>query len=153
MLLNRISTSVVAMFTVGGIVSILQFLPTSTPMQVVAQTPPVNRPRSNPPGQPGGLFKELNLSPQQIQRIKNIRGQSKEQIVQKIRNLQQTQIQIVNMMAGNASREQIRNMYNQANSIRQQLADAEFDNILAIREVLTPTQRKKFVELMYKRRR
>lgn len=67
--------------------------------------------------------------------------------------MRQAQQELINLLAGNASREQIRSKYNQIRGLRQQLTDAEFENTLAIRDVLTPEQRQKFIELMFKRRR
>jgi protein CpxP len=152
MLLHRMSKLVAVMITFGGILSILQPI-SGTQSQVAAQTPPRNNQRQNPQAQTNSLFKELNLSPQQITKAKNIRGQSQEQIMQKLQILQQTQGEIVNMMAGKASKEQILYKYRQINLLQQQLAEAKINNILAFREILTPAQRRKFVELMYRRHR
>jgi Spy/CpxP family protein refolding chaperone len=153
MLLRRMSTFLSTIAILAGGLFVLQPNSFSNQAQVVAQNPPANQPRPNPQPQSGGLVKALNLSPHQIDQIKHIRGQSREQIMQKVRALQQTQVEILNLMAGTASRDQVRNKYNQINAIKQQLADADFDNTLAIREILTPAQRRKFVELMYRRHR
>jgi Spy/CpxP family protein refolding chaperone len=50
-----------------------------------------------------------------------------------------------------SSKEQVHEKYNQLKNLRQQLADAQFENTLAIREVLNPEQRQKYADCMYKK--
>ncbi|NMG21807.1 Spy/CpxP family protein refolding chaperone [Brasilonema bromeliae] len=117
--------------------------------QVVAQNPtPTKRQQ---PGQSGSL-KDLNLTPQQMQQIKTIRTQSKDQIAQKRQAIRQAQQELKAIMAGTASKDQVRDKYNQIRTLRQELADVQFDNTLAIRDVLNPEQRQKFAEQMHNKR-
>lgn len=146
MLLRRISLMAVVLITFGS--SLAAFQPNVLLSPAIAQT----KPRPNP-SQKGGWLKELNLTSQQLSQIEQIRNQSKQQLAPKKQALRQAQQELINLLAGNASREQIRSKYNQIRGLRQQLTDAEFENTLAIRDVLTPEQRQKFIELMFKRRR
>jgi Spy/CpxP family protein refolding chaperone len=117
--------------------------------QVLAQNPTPS-PRQQR-GQSGWL-KDLNLTPQQIQQIKTIRTQSKDQTAQKRQAIRQAQQELKGLMAGTASKDQVRDKYNQLKTLRQELADIQFDNTLAIREVLNPEQRQKFAEQMHNKR-
>jgi Spy/CpxP family protein refolding chaperone len=105
----------------------------------------------NPKSQ--GWLKDLNLTPRQVQQLRQIRHRSKRDIEQKKQAIYQAQHQLVNLMAGTASREQIQDTYNQIKALREELADEQFENTLAIREILTPEQRQKYVNQMYKQNR
>lgn len=110
--------------------------------QVVAQTP---TPRK---GQ--GWLKELGLTREQMQQIKQIRQRSKDKITQNKQAIANTKQELETLMAGQASSEQVRTKYNQLKAMRQELADIQFENTLAIREVLNSQQRQKFSDHMYK---
>jgi periplasmic protein CpxP/Spy len=117
--------------------------------QVVAQNP---TPTKRQQRAQSGSLKDLNLTPQQMQQIKTIRTQSKDQIAQKRQAIRQAQQELKALMAGTASKDQVRDKYNQIRTLKQELADVQFDNTLGIREVLNPEQRQKFAEQMYKKR-
>ncbi|MDF5722256.1 MAG: Spy/CpxP family protein refolding chaperone [Rhizonema sp. PD37] len=146
MLLRRVSTIVAAIVTFGSPSIFAQLI---SPPGVVAQTPTTS-PRQNP-SKPTGWLQELNLTPQQIQQINAIRKQAKEQIPQKRQAVRQAQQELYQLMSGTASTEQVRDKYNQLKTLRQELSDAEFDNTVAIRDVLNTQQRQKFASHMYKR--
>jgi periplasmic protein CpxP/Spy len=146
MLLRRVSTIVAAIITFSGASIFAQVI--SSP-QVIAQTPTTS-PTQNP-SKPAGWLQELNLTPQQIQQIKTIRKQTKDQITQKRLAVRQAQQELYQLMSGSASTQQVRDKYNQLKMLRQELADAEFENTVAIREVLNIQQRQKYASHMYKR--
>lgn len=110
--------------------------------QVVAQTATLRK------GQ--GWLKELGLTREQMQQIKQIRQRSKDKITQNKQAITNTKQELETLMAGQASSEQVRTKYNQLKAMRQELADIQFENTLAIREVLNFQQRQKFSEHMYK---
>jgi protein CpxP len=149
MWLRHLPVLATMVMSVGGTLAITQTHLVSP--QAVAETI-ANRPQPNSP-QVNGWLKELNLSPQQVERIKRISNQARVKMTPKIKALRQAQQELMTMMAGSASQTQLRKKFNQIKSLRQQLADAEFENNLAIREILTPNQRRKLVEFMYKARR
>jgi Spy/CpxP family protein refolding chaperone len=146
MLLHRISLIGIVLITFGS--SLAAFEPDLLLSPVAAQTKP--RPNRS---QKKGWLQELNLTSQQIAQIEQIRNQSKQKNASTRQALRQAQQELVILLGGNASKEQLRSKYNQIRGLRQQLTDAEFENTLAIRDVLTPEQRQKFIELMFKRRR
>ncbi|NMG09129.1 Spy/CpxP family protein refolding chaperone [Brasilonema sp. UFV-L1] len=147
MLLRRTFIIAATIMTLGGSIAFVK--PNLLSSHVVAQNP-----TPSPRQQRGksGWLKDLNLTPQQMEQIKTIRTQSKDQIAQKRQALRQAQEELKALMAGTASKDQLRDKYNQLRALRQELADVQFNNTLAIREVLNPEQRQKFAEQMYKKR-
>ncbi len=146
MLLRRVSTVVAAIIAMAGISALAQ--PNLLLLKAVAQnpTPSPSQQRSQ-----SGLLQALNLTPQQLQQIKVIRNQSKDQITQKKQAVRQAQQELEALMAGTASKDQVRDKYNELKMLKQELADAQFETTLATREVLNPQQRQKFTAHMYKR--
>ncbi|AVH65471.1 hypothetical protein CDG77_06110 [Nostoc sp. 'Peltigera membranacea cyanobiont' 213] len=148
MLIRRVSILAVAMIALGSTIALAK--PTLLSRQVIAQTP-TNLSRPNR-AKSGGWLKDLNLTSQQLQQIKEIRRQSKQQIAQKSQEIRQGQQQLHDLIAGTtATKEQVRDKYNQIKLVKQQLADIQFENTLAIREILNPEQRQKFADRMYKK--
>ena len=96
----------------------------------------------------GGLFQQLNLTPQQKNQIKQIRRQYQGQIVQLKQSLQLAQQQLAVMMAGTDSVATIRAKHQEIARFRQQLGQLHFESMLATREVLTPEQRQTFAEII-----
>ncbi|MEH1853092.1 MAG: Spy/CpxP family protein refolding chaperone [Nostoc sp.] len=138
MLIRHVSILAAAMIALGSTIALAK--PTLISQQVIAQ---------NPRAKSGGWLKDLNLTSQQLQQIKQIRNQSKQQIAQKSQEIRQGQQELHDLIAGTASKEQVRSKYNQINLLKQQLSDTQFENTLAIREILNPEQRQKFADRMY----
>ncbi|UIE38779.1 Spy/CpxP family protein refolding chaperone [Leptodesmis sichuanensis] len=98
-----------------------------------------------------GWLKELNLSSEQIQKIRQIRSQYQGRLTQQRRAAQQAQRELKELMAGNASTEQVRQKFDQVQRLRQELSDTRMESMLAIRKVLNPEQRQKLADLMRQR--
>ncbi|MBO3457957.1 Spy/CpxP family protein refolding chaperone [Aetokthonos hydrillicola Thurmond2011] len=145
MLLRRVSTVAATIIAFCGISALAQ--PNLLLPQVVAQNLTTS-PRPQP--RPSGWLQELNLTPQQLQQIKVIRNQSKDQLEQKRQAVLQAQQELETLMAGTASKDQVRDKYNQLKKLRQQYADAQFEITLATREILNAQQRQMFTAHMYK---
>lgn len=143
---RRISVFLALMLCVVGSAGEIVYS-SSAAAQMVAQNPA--RPNRRP-GK-GNFLRELNLTPQQMQKMQAVREQYKGQIRQQNQALRQAQQTLQNLMAGTASKEQVRSQYRQVAALRQQLAELNFNSILEIREVLTPEQRRKFADLMQRR--
>jgi Spy/CpxP family protein refolding chaperone len=69
-------------------------------------------------------------------------------MVQRQKNLHSAQQELVNMMVGTDAAEVIRSQQQQVVQFRQELGELRFENMLAIREILTPEQRQKFAQIM-----
>lgn len=97
------------------------------------------------------LLQELNLTPEQTQRIEAIQNQYRDQISQRKQAARQAEQELRDLLAGTASTEQIREKYRQVEALKQEAAQVRFDSTLAMRDVLTPEQRRQFAERMQNR--
>lgn len=93
------------------------------------------------------LMKDLNLSSEQQAKIKAIRDQNKQE-TQGLRDQLKTLHQKMQSLGVNATDDQLRQHYEQVKNLRQQLADKKFEEMLAIRKILTPEQRAKLAQKM-----
>jgi len=144
MLLRRVSILGLAVLSLGGVVAVAnsnKFLP-----QTVAQTIDQSRPSHNQ----NGLVQALNLTPAQLQKMQAIRKQYKEQISQSRLQLRRSQQHLSNEIAGTAPADQVRATHRRVEALQQQLGDLRFESTLAVRELLTPEQRLKYVQRMQK---
>jgi periplasmic protein CpxP/Spy len=105
-----------------------------------------------PAGGVGNLVKELNLSPDQIQRLQQVRKNSQGKTKESRQALRTAKQELTQLLQGNASSDQIRQKRQQVQSLQQEVADSNFENTLAIREILTPEQRVKLQQLLQQRR-
>ena len=119
----------------------------STPIQVARM-----RQRRDRSGQQGRFLQELNLTPDQTRRITAIRSKYKAELQQQRQATQQAQKQLRDLMVSSASAGQVRQQFQQVQTLRRQLSETQFNSLLEVREVLTVEQRRKFAELMQNRR-
>jgi len=101
---------------------------------------------------PPSWLRELNLSPEQMQRIKAIHEQYKPQFQANRESMRSAHDELRQLMASNASTNQLRQKHEQLQTMQQQTGDLRFESMLAIREVLTPEQRQQAATLMEQRR-
>lgn len=148
MVIRPVSTLAALLMTVGSAIVLIPPIAviSSAASQSFAQTPP--QPRR---GEMKGWLKQLNLSAEQIQKIKQIRSQYQGQLTQQRQAVQQAQRELKELMAGNASTEQVRQKFDQVQRLRQELADTRMESMLAIRKILNPEQRQKLADLMRQR--
>jgi len=97
------------------------------------------------------LMQELDLSQQQLRQIQQIQNRYQGQVQQQRDRLRQTQNQLSSRLAGNASTRELRQLFRQLQTQRQELSQLQFDIMLEIREVLTPEQRRTFTQIMQRR--
>jgi Spy/CpxP family protein refolding chaperone len=145
MLPRRIFALALVLLSIGGVVLVrpkLQF------PQLIA------RAQQNPlPRQQKGLIQELNLTPSQIRQMQAIRKQYKDQIAQRNTQLRQAQQELRDLIASTAPADEVRQKHDQVKALQQQLGDLRFESTLATRQILTPDQRRKFVERMQKQQK
>lgn len=98
------------------------------------------------------LMQDLNLTPEQIKQMQAIQSQYRDQISQRRQAAKQAQQELLDLMAGTASETQVREKYRQVETLKQQASQLRFDSMLAMREVLTPEQRRQFGERVQNRR-
>lgn len=100
---------------------------------------------------PERLFQALDLTPAQIREMRAIQQRYEPQLNQRRQALRQARQELSRLMAGDAPEAQIRAKFRQMEQLRQQQAAIHFESLLAMRSVLTPTQRRKFADLMQHR--
>jgi periplasmic protein CpxP/Spy len=105
-----------------------------------------------PAGGVGNLVKELNLSPDQIQRLQQLRTNSKGKTKERRQALRIAKQELTQLLQGSANSDQIRQKRQQVQSLQREVADTNFENTLAIREILSSEQRVKLQQLMQQRR-
>ena len=112
------------------------------------------RPPPEPqPGEPSlDLLTELELSDEQLLEIISLRRNARANWREQHEPLRQAQQQLEEMLAGTAPVEEVRSQFKRVQELRQQIATEQFENLIAIREVLEPEQRSLLRERMGQRR-
>ncbi len=100
----------------------------------------------------GKLVNELNLSPDQIRRLQQLRTTAKGKNKERRQALRTAKQELSQLLQGNASSDQIRQKRQQVQSLQREVSDTNFENTLAIREILTPEQRVKLQQIVQQRR-
>ncbi|MDX2244675.1 MAG: Spy/CpxP family protein refolding chaperone [Leptolyngbyaceae cyanobacterium bins.302] len=93
-------------------------------------------------------LRDLNLSPEQVQKIQEIRNQHQERLAEQKQAVRQAQQELKQLMASKASTEQIRQKFDQLQDLKQKLGNTRMEVMLAIRNVLNPEQRQKLNEVV-----
>jgi periplasmic protein CpxP/Spy len=126
----------------------------SVELHSILSTAVVQNPENHPQQKAKrGWLKDLNLTTEQLKKIQTIRKKSKGDIAQKRQAVQTAKQELEAFMANTAPQEEVRKKYVRLKTLRQELNDAQFENTLAIREVLNPEQRQKYANHMYQKRR
>lgn len=99
-----------------------------------------------------GLFRDLQLSRQQRQAIRKIRQQYGPQTREKAQLLRQTRQDLKAMIAGESAEDEIRSQFQTLEQLTQETLNLRFENMMAIREVLTPDQRQQLAQKLEARR-
>ncbi|MDJ0554597.1 MAG: Spy/CpxP family protein refolding chaperone [Microcoleaceae cyanobacterium MO_207.B10] len=103
-------------------------------------------------GSEEGIFKQLNLSEDQTEKIIAIRDQHQQNMIDSLQKLRGAQEELNNMIISSSSDNQLREKHSEVIQLRTELAELQFDTILKMREVLTPEQLQKWSNLMQQRR-
>ncbi len=112
----------------------------------------VNRQSQLPTNGVLNLVRELNLSSDQIQRLQQLRKNSQGKNKERRQALQAAKQELAQLLQGNGSSDQIRQKRQQVQNLQREIADTNFENTLAIREILTPEQRAKLQQIIDQRR-
>jgi periplasmic protein CpxP/Spy len=105
-----------------------------------------------PAGNLNSLAKELNLSGDQIQKLQQLRKNAQGKTKTRRQTLQAAKQELNQLIQGNASADQVRQKRQQVQSLQREIADTNFENTLAIREILTPEQRVRLQQIIEQRR-
>ncbi|MEC4802845.1 MAG: Spy/CpxP family protein refolding chaperone [Jaaginema sp. PMC 1079.18] len=96
-------------------------------------------------------LEQLDLSNAQQAQIRAIRDRYKGQTEQQRQTLRTAREQLKELMAGNASANEIRAQHNTVTSLQQQMADSHLEMMLEIREILTIEQREQLAQMTEER--
>ena len=109
--------------------------------------------RPNSPALPSGkVLKQLNLTPEQLQKLKAIRDRDLAQMRELSQKVRQANQELRKLLAGTESIDVIRAQHTQVMALQQELQKQHFERMLAMREILTPQQRSQLNEVMQKNR-
>ncbi len=122
---------------------------TNSPSETVQPDLPAN---SGQTGKRGQWLQELNLTPEQLKQLQAVRQQYNGQLSQKVQNLKQARQEMVELMSGTATDQQLRAKFDQIEALHQEVAKLRFDSMLAMRSLLTPEQRQQFAQKMQQHR-
>ncbi len=98
------------------------------------------------------MMQKLNLTPDQKQKITEIRKADAEQMKAARGKVEESKKKLDASMKANASKDEIWKNFNEYEENRRQMVNASFAKSLEIRDVLTPDQRTKFRELWGEKR-
>ncbi len=105
-----------------------------------------------PAGNLNNLAQELNLSRDQIQKLQQLRKNAQGKNKERRQTLQTARQELNQLIQGNASADQVRQKRQQVQLLQREIADTNFEQTLAIRELLTPEQRVKLQQIIEQRR-
>lgn len=144
--MSRISKGVVICFALIGVCALGQWVGNAL-QPSVAQAP------ERPQRRRSGLFRDLQLSRQQRREIRAIRQQYGTQTREKAQLLRQTRQELKAMITGEAPDAEVRAQFQSLEQLTQETLKLRFENMMAIRTVLTPNQRQQLAEKLAERRR
>jgi len=107
----------------------------------------------NSPDLPSGkMLKQLNLSPEQLQKLKTIRDRNPNRMRELAQQSRQANKELRDLLVSTESSDAIRAKHTQVLSLQQELQKQHFERMLSMREILTPQQRSQLNEIMQKNR-
>lgn len=129
----------------------------SNPQTLAEENPspkPDNHPnRSESADMPSGkILKQLNLSPEQLQKLKEVRDRDRDRIRDLSQQSRQANRELRDLLASNESSAVIRQKHTQVLNLQQELQKQHFERMLAMRDILTPQQRSQLNEIIQKNR-
>jgi periplasmic protein CpxP/Spy len=107
--------------------------------------------RETRPKKMGQMFQRLNLTPDQIQKMRSIRQQYKDPIREQQRSIREARRAMQQTFGSVSSSSTVLSEFQAVQQKQQSLNQLRFKSLLAIREVLTPTQRQQLAEQMMSR--
>lgn len=94
-----------------------------------------------------GIFKELNLSEEQKEKLKEIKKTDREDLQALRQSKRELRKQLQEAMKSGTSDEELRKLNNELRQAEAEFKELKFEKILKIRAILNKEQREKFNEL------
>ncbi|MEL7085631.1 MAG: Spy/CpxP family protein refolding chaperone [Cyanobacteria bacterium P01_A01_bin.3] len=125
----------------------LPFLPARAQDNIPPEFPPEQQEQMQ-----RDALRELDLSDEQLEQIRALREEAQADRRERREELRLEQQALAELLGGTASEDEVRSQFEQVQTLRQDLANDQFENILAMREILEPEQRSMLVENLGRRR-
>lgn len=90
------------------------------------------------------MVEELNLTEEQQKKIKAIQENQKDDFIAKKKAAHQARRALKDAMQGDATDDDLRKLYDASQKAKADFSKTRFEQVLSIRAVLTPEQKKKF---------
>ena len=87
---------------------------------------------------------ELNLSAEQKTKLDELKDKTKFGTKEKRKAMEQCMQELESLISGSASEKEVRAKFSELQTLEDAYAKARLEKILAVREILTPEQSKKF---------
>jgi periplasmic protein CpxP/Spy len=97
------------------------------------------------------IVKELNLTPRQVQQLKAMRQKFQGRKQEQKKLLEAAKQELDEMLVRNAPSAKIRDQRNRLKTLQQQFSDLKFDNMMALKEILTAEQWAKLQKMKQQR--
>lgn len=97
------------------------------------------------------LIEQLNLSNEQVRQLQAIRQKYEQRMNPLMEKMRSSDNQLRQLLASDASADQIRTKRQEVVTLRRQVSDMRFESMLEMRNVLTLDQRRQFAQLMQQR--
>jgi Spy/CpxP family protein refolding chaperone len=103
-------------------------------------------------GERGRWLDELGVSAEQRAKIAEIKQKKRADTESRREELKRLHEELKGIMAGDGPAEKARAVHERMQTVQRELGDVNFESMLAVRELLTPEQRARFVETMQLRK-
>lgn len=97
---------------------------------------------------PERIFRQLDLNDDQIQQLRQIHQRNRSAARSLRNDLHQAEDSLKALLADTSTRTEIESQFARVQALRQRVAQAQFQTMLDMRDVLTPAQRREFGQLM-----
>jgi Spy/CpxP family protein refolding chaperone len=97
-------------------------------------------------------IEELDLTEEQVTQIRAIREGSQDEMQALHDQLRAEREVMHTLMSGTATDDELRSQHQKVQALHQEVGDQRFENMLAVRAVLTPEQRAELGDRMEQRR-
>ncbi len=97
------------------------------------------------------LQRELNLTSEQSEKIREIHEEAKEDLKDLHQKLKEEREEMRSLLASNANTNRLRQQHEKIQVLKERFDDQRFETMLDVREILTPDQRSQMSELMLER--
>ena len=115
---------------------------------ILAQLPVRPDREKSPDLASGRVLKQLNLSPEQLQKLKAVRDRNNASISDLMQRSRQASKELRDLLASNEADAIIRAKHEEVLNLHQDLRRQHFERTLDMREILTPQQRSQLNEIM-----